>query len=257
MRPTADQRARFSGRAAEYDRYRPPYPAAVVATLAAGAGLSPHSVVADVGSGTGISSAPFLDHGCTVHAIEPNEEMRAAAEARHGASPRFHGIPGSAEETTLAPASVDLYVAAQASHWFDAGQAAAEARRILRGERWAALMWNTRLVNGSAFLEGFEALLQRFAIDYREVKHTGAVPLLLQHFFGGTQQERRFAHEQRLDLGGLRGLLASTSYAPRAGHPDHQPMLRALQRLFTATAARGEVTIRYEAELYFGRLAVH
>lgn len=255
MKPTADQQARFSGRAAEYARYRPDYPTAVVATLAAEADLRPRSVVADVGSGTGISSALFLQHGCTVHAVEPNEEMRRAAEARLGASPRFHSIAGSAEHTTLATASVDLYVAAQASHWFDEASAAAEARRILRGERWAALLWNTRRVTGSSFLEGLEALLQRFAIDYREVKHTGAIPSLLERFFGGAQEERRFAHEQRLDLDGLRGLLASTSYAPRAGHPGHEPMLRDLERLFAATEQDGAVTVLYETELYFGALS--
>lgn len=255
MKPTADQRARFSGRAAEYARYRPDYPTAVVATLAAEAGLRPGSVVADVGSGTGISSALFLPHGCTVYAVEPNEEMRLAAEARLVTSSRFHSVRGSAEHTTLASASVDLYVAAQASHWFDEVRAVAEARRILRGERWAALLWNTRRVAGSSFLEGFEALLQRFAIDYREVKHTGAIPALLEHFFGGAQRERRFAHEQRLDLDGLRGLLASTSYAPRAGHPDHEPMLRELERLFAAAERDGEVTVLYETELYFGPLS--
>lgn len=257
MRPTAEQCTRFSGRAAVYGRYRPGYPAVVVATLAAEGALRPGGVVADVGSGTGISSALFLEHGCAVHAVEPNEEMRRAAEARLGASARFHSIAGSAEETTVAAGSVDLYVAAQAGHWFDGAAAAAEARRILRGERWAALIWNTRVVTGSSFLEGLETLLQRFAIDYRQVKHTGAIPGLLQHFFGGRQHERRFAHEQRLDLDGLRGLLASTSYAPRAGHPDHEPMLRDLERLFTATQRDGAVAVLYETELYFGPLAAH
>lgn len=257
MKPTAEQRTRFSGRAAAYHRYRPGYPAAVVATLAAEAVLRLGGVVADVGSGTGISSALFLEHGCIVHAVEPNEEMRRAAEARLGASPFFHSVAGSAEDTTLAGASVDLYVAAQASHWFDGAAAAAEARRIVRGERWATLLWNTRLVTGSSFLEGLETLLQRFATDYGQVKHTGAIPALLQHFFGGTQRERRFAHEQRLDLDGLRGLLASTSYAPRAGHPGHEPMGRDLERLFTATQREGVVTVLYETELYFGPLAAH
>lgn len=127
----------------------------------------------------------------------------------------------------LATASVDLYVAAQASHWFDETRAVGEARRILRGERWAALLWNTRRIKRSSFLEELEALLQRFA------------------------------HGQRMDLDGLRGLLASTSDAPRAGHPDHEAMLRDLERLFAATGKEGAVRVVYETELYFGPIAAH
>ena len=44
------------------------------------AGLSPQSVVADIGSGTGKLSILFLEHGNTVYGVEPNEEMRAAGE---------------------------------------------------------------------------------------------------------------------------------------------------------------------------------
>ena len=75
---------RFSDRVANYVRYRPTYPPAVIDMLRRETGLGPQSVVADVGSGTGISAELFLREGCTVQGVEPNKEMREAAEATAG-----------------------------------------------------------------------------------------------------------------------------------------------------------------------------
>ena len=115
-----DSTQRFSDRVADYVRYRPNYPRGILATLAAETGLSTDSLVADVGSGTGISAELFLSHGNAVYAVEPNHDMRAAAEAALARYPRFHSVVGTAETTSLPDHSVDYVVAAQAFHWFDA-----------------------------------------------------------------------------------------------------------------------------------------
>ena len=51
---------RFTSRVEKYVKYRPSYPQEIVTTLAERAGLTPESLIVDVGSGTGISSALFL-----------------------------------------------------------------------------------------------------------------------------------------------------------------------------------------------------
>ena len=61
--------------------------------------LKPTDVVADVGSGTGISAELFLRNGNTVYAIEPNAPMRAAAEAALGHYDRFHSRDGTSSAT--------------------------------------------------------------------------------------------------------------------------------------------------------------
>ncbi|HTL91390.1 MAG TPA: methyltransferase domain-containing protein, partial [Steroidobacteraceae bacterium] len=99
---------RFSARAENYRRYRPGYPTAAIDLLAAQCGLRPGAVVADVGSGTGILTHRLLERGALVIAVEPNEAMRAAAEERLGAHPRFRSVAATAEATTLADESVDL-----------------------------------------------------------------------------------------------------------------------------------------------------
>src|SRR4051794_35122333 len=117
-----DSKARFSDRVENYVKYRPTYPTAVLGYLRDEAGLTVQSVVADVGSGTGISSELFLRAGCTVYGVEPNADMRAAADGLLAQYPAFRSVDGSAEATTLPAGSADLVIAGQAFHWFDAAR---------------------------------------------------------------------------------------------------------------------------------------
>ena len=72
VRPTE----RFSNRVEHYIKYRPGYPPAILETLRAECGLTPQSIVADIGSGTGILAEMFLKNGNAVFGVEPNREMR-------------------------------------------------------------------------------------------------------------------------------------------------------------------------------------
>ena len=64
---------RFSNRVANYVKYRPGYPRAVIEHLTAKCGLTRDLVVADVGCGPGQSSRMFLENGNPVIGVEPNE----------------------------------------------------------------------------------------------------------------------------------------------------------------------------------------
>ena len=181
--PSSDSTKRFSNRVADYVRYRPDYPRGILAILEAETGLSADSRIADVGSGTGISAELFLAHGNVVDAVEPNADMRAAAEATLAQYPRFHSVVGTAEATTLADNSVDYVVAAQAFHWLDAQATRREFARILRADGWVVLIWNTRRVDATPFLRAYEVLLQKFATDYRQVDHRNIDQEKLQSFY--------------------------------------------------------------------------
>ena len=73
-------KGRFSDRVENYIKYRPSYPPEVLELLAAQCGLTAESIVADVGSGTGILTSLLLKNAERVYGIEPNREMREAAE---------------------------------------------------------------------------------------------------------------------------------------------------------------------------------
>lgn len=255
MAPPSDPRSRFSGRVDAYVRTRPGYPSGLVPVLARRIGLVPGWVVADVGSGTGLSSDPFLAHGNAVVAVEPNAEMRLAAERRLSGHAGFRSVAGSAEATGLADGSVDLVVAGQAFHWFDPDAARIELRRILRAPAPVALVWNTRRTDTSAFLRAFESLLLRHGTDYAEVRHDRGRGDALARFFGGVPTRDALPSAQVLDLPGLEGRLLSSSYTPPEGDPRRGPMLAELSRTFRDHAEAGVVRIDYETEVYTGFLA--
>src|SRR5262245_5749899 len=115
----ADAKQRFSSRVADYVRYRPGYPSALIDVLRAECGLNAEHLIADVGSGTGLLSKVFLDNGNRVIGVEPNAEMREAGEEFLAGHRIFSSVNGSSEATTLADSSVDFVTTAQAFHWFE------------------------------------------------------------------------------------------------------------------------------------------
>lgn len=252
----ANATLRFSDRVADYVRYRPDYPPALPAWLQHELGMSPSWEVADVGAGTGISSRMLLDAGCSVVAVEPNAAMRDAATAWLNDSPRFRAVDGRADATGLADASVDMVTAAQAFHWFDPAAAKREFARVLRPRGVVAIWWNSRRLDGTPFLDGYEALLQEFGTDYSDVAERYADDATMRAWFGeGLLGEARFEHSQRVDFNGLRGRLMSSSYAPRVGDARHEPMLAALRDLFERCHQDGRVDIDYDTRVFAGRMA--
>jgi SAM-dependent methyltransferase len=245
---------RFSDRVENYVRYRPGYPSETLALLREHANLRPEPVVADIGSGTGISTKLFLEHGNMVYGVEPNREMREAAEKLLGGYPRFRSVDGSAEHTTLANKSVDLIVAGQAFHWFDRKKSKREFARILRPSGSVALLWNTRRAD-TPFAKAHENLLQEFGADYHEINHTNIDAETIRKFFEpAAVHVHRLKNEQLLDFDGLRGRILSCSYIPSAGQPRHEEMLAAITRLFDDHKQNGVVRIDYDTEIYLGQL---
>ena len=248
---------RFSDRVDDYRRGRPAYPPALLDLLEKECGLGPRSVVADIGSGTGILTALLLERGARVFAVEPNEAMAAAAEAWLGGNARFTSVRGRAEDTGLADGSVGLATAAQALHWFEPEATRRELARILRPDGFVAVVWNSRRRAASPFLRGYEALLERFGTDYAAVRRLGGDIGAAERLFGAGACERRLLeYVQRLGLDTLRARLLSASYTPAAGDPRRAPMLEALDALFTAHQEGGTVAMEYDTEVYWAPRAV-
>jgi len=248
---SSDPTGRFSSRVADYRRFRPGYPPALLDFLAQTCALSPRSVIADIGSGTGLLSQLFLENGNMVYGVEPNAEMRAAGEQMLGGYPQFVSVAARAEATTLPDASVDFVTAGQAFHWFDHETARREFGRILRPGGWTALVWNDRQVDATPFLVEYEQLLRAWCPDYARVTHKEVGLADLQRLFGPSLRQTSFDNVQRFDLAGLTGRLFSSSYAPLAGDPNHAPLLAALQAAFQRHSRAGAVEFLYTTQLYY------
>lgn len=250
MRPTE----RFSSRAEDYARYRPGYPPPAIDLLRARCGLAPQAQVADVGSGTGLLTHSLLASGAQVFAVEPNDSMRLAAEKQLAGEAGFHSVKGSAESTTLPSLSIDLWVAGQAFHWFDVAAARREALRIARPGACAALLWNERPTDADPFSLEYDALLRRYAPEYGQIVASRANEASMREFLGGSFELGSFPNQQLFDFEGLRGRLMSSSYAPQAGQPGHEPLLNELRLLFERYQRSGRITFAYQTLVYFAPL---
>lgn len=252
--PASNATSRFSDRVENYVRYRPGYPGDVLRAMKADCGLAPHHVIADLASGTGIWTRLLLENGNRVFGVEPNPEMRQAGERLLARFPRFTSVSGTAEETTLPGESVDFATAAQAAHWFDRTRARREFARILRPQGWLVLLWNERVTDSTPFLHAYEHLLLTYGTDYAEVRHERTTDAVNEFFNPAPYTEHMFAMRQEFDYAGLEGRLLSSSYAPGPGHPKHEPMLRALRRIFAEHAVAENVTFDYKTRVYLGQV---
>lgn len=274
-----EPRPRFSRRVEHYLQYRPHYPQAIIEVLKRECHLTQQALIADIGSGTGMLTAVFLTNGNRVFGIEPDPEMRAAAEYVLGKYPTFTSIAASAEATSLADRSVDVVTAGQAFHWFDRERARKEFARILVPRGWVVLVWNRQKTTGTPFLvaleqfwqmyltrEGLQAvatgqdltlLLQETNPVYRWRLDPGRVSQeLIAPFFGSdgcTMQ--RFENPQVYDFEGLKGRVLSGGSAPQADHPRYAEMLETLEAIFQMHQVNGRVTIEYETQVWYGQLS--
>jgi SAM-dependent methyltransferase len=249
-----DNTQRFSNRVENYVKYRPGYPPVLLDFLSEEIGYGPAWKVADIGSGSGISTTLFLEAGNAVCGVEPNGPMRTTAEHLLQGYPRFTSVPGTAERTGLESGSIDLVVAGQAFHWFDPVASRKEFSRILRPEGTVALIWNERQVDSDAE-QAYEALLLKYAIDYTTVNHKNISEEAIGAFFHPQPFRLRIVHnEQVFDLDGFKGRVLSSSYMPAEEHERYPGMMQAVTELFRQYQEGGRLRLNYLTKLFVGRL---
>lgn len=245
---------RFSDRVDNYIKYRPSYPPEIIDYLKAQNILKVDSIIADIGSGTGISTEMFLKNGNKVYGVEPNKEMREAAERLLSGYINFSSIIGTAEETTLPISSLDLVTAGQAFHWFDIPKAVVEFKRILKPPGYVVLMWNVKQLDSTPFMTAYEDMLLTFGTDYKEVKHENLGEDIFKKFYTSGCEVMTFDNVQVFDFEGVKGRLLSSSYAPSPGHPDFEPLINKLRTIFDNYNENGKIRFEYVTQVYSGML---
>ncbi|WP_129646959.1 class I SAM-dependent methyltransferase [Peristeroidobacter agariperforans] len=253
------RQAVFSDRVQAYVRARPRYPKELATLLMDEFALTSGAAVADIGSGTGLSSEPFLRAGCLVSGVEPDDAMRAAAERELAAYAGFTSVKGHAEGTALRASSMDLIVAGQAFHWFEPAKFRIEALRISRTGGCLGLFWNTRQHEVSPFMSEYNETLLRCCTEYREkwggrdVRDRRA-PALDTVFGSGRWRETQLPNGQSLTLDLLIARVESDAYAPKPGHPEYELLTEGLTELFHRHAAKGLVELQYRTRIFLGRI---
>jgi SAM-dependent methyltransferase len=194
----AAQAASFGVAAAEYERGRPSYPAAVLDWLVP----IDAAVALDVGAGTGKLTRELRRRGLEVVAVDPSTGMLAELTR---VLPEVPVAAASAEDLPLRDRLADVVLVAQAWHWVDPRRAVPEIARVLKPGGWLGLVWNVRDVR-----EAWVARLGRILNRAAEQDMNSAAPRVGPPF--GPLQRRDFAWTSRLTLAGLLDLVASRSY---------------------------------------------
>lgn len=246
-----DNTKRFSDRVQDYIKYRPHYPEELIPFLKENIGLNESKIIADIGSGTGISSIPFLKNRNKVFGVEPNKEMREAAEKLLSVYPNFKSIDGSSEQTNLPANSVDIVFAGQAFHWFDKTESKTEFDRIVKKNGNIVLVWNSRSVH-SQFLQDYEKVLYEIIEEYKLVNHRNISDEEISQFFSPKKVNKAtLENQQILDLNGLKGRLLSSSYCPKSG-PVYRKLMERIALLFNKHEKNGQIVFEYETQVYYG-----
>lgn len=249
-----DATSRFSRTVENYIRYRPGYPKEVLTFLKNELNFNAASVIADIGSGTGKSSELFLQNGNVVFAVEPNPDMRRAAEQLLHPFPNFKSINGSAEATTLPAQSIDFIVAGTAFHWFEPKATRQEFQRIIKSDGFILLMWNVRNNERSDFMPAYEDFLLNHATDYKLVREVYHSTSEFDDFFGNNHWQRKnFVNSQVFDFEGLLGRYLSCSYAFPENHAHFADAKAALRVIFDEHQENETVTLWYDTALYYGK----
>ena len=249
-----DYKQRFSDRVENYIKYRPGYPDEIIPTLQLEIGLMADDIIADIGSGTGLSAKLFLENGNTVYGVEPNEPMRKAAEGLLSEYENFHSIHGSSESTNLKDNSIDLIVCAQAFHWFDRQKTKQEFHRIANNGAHLCLIWNDRKET-EPFQIDYEKLIQEFAIDYNEISHRNITQDIIEDFYAPNKFKKFILnYEQHFDLDGLIGRIISSSYMPNQNDVNFPQLKSAIVSLFDKYKQNEIVTFAYNTIIFLGKI---
>ena len=250
-----DPTKRFSKTVDNYLAFRPDYPSEIIEFMRKNLGLISTAVVADIGSGTGKLTALSIKNGNLTFAVEPNAEMRTAAEHLFKKQPNFKSVAGTAETTTLKNNSVDFIFVGQAFHWFHPQKTKTEFRRILKNDGKVLLIWNKRMDEKSAFMKAYNDFLINWATDYEATSLRRIDQKTLSVFYNPNKfQQKDFFHFQSFDFEGLKGRYLSCSYAYESTHPKHEAAINILSSIFEQFQENGVINMWYRTEVYYGFL---
>ncbi len=237
---------KFTGKADVYDKYRPSYPSELIDWLYE---KTHAETVADIGAGTGIFTKCLTVKPWIITAVEPNADM--LEKLRRNIS-GIEIINAPAEDTGIAPASVDLVTAATAFHWFDREKFKEECQRIFTPKGRLALVWNNHGKND--FRMERDRIFMKYCGMCNSVagKPEEGDSVLRSGYFSEMEynyiEYSVFMEEERFV-----GYSLSHSYSLKEGDAGYGDFVRELRAAFAAFQENGKVNMPFCAECYLGK----
>jgi SAM-dependent methyltransferase len=245
----------YSTKADKYAKYRWDYAPAAIETIAAITQISPQSIVADIGAGTGILTRHFVGKAGRIYAIEPNFELRQWLTKALGTSPTVSVRDGTAENTKLPHGAVDVITVAQAIHWFDPEPARQEMRRILKAGGWLILIRNYDTGQPEKAQAIGSLMTAEYGADFTVVNERPAGKPNRFYFGHDDFREFTFPFAFRQSWAEFIGALTTASYMPDEDHPLFAKLETKARKIFAQYSHDGAWLVEGETELIIGQPA--
>jgi ubiquinone/menaquinone biosynthesis C-methylase UbiE len=126
-----------------YERYRASYPVALATKLFEATNYKPPATILEIGCGTGKGTEILIEHGASVHAVEPLSAMGLVAQKKFPRS-HFSWTNCAFEDYQDTNRLFPLITSAQAFHWVDQEVAFSKCHRILEPGGALAVYRNNR-----------------------------------------------------------------------------------------------------------------
>lgn len=250
-----DNTEKFNQKADAYSFGRPTYAKTFIDWLYSEQGLNRQSIIADIGSGTGILSKQLLDKGSIIYAVEPNTDMRINAENKLKSFKNFRSVNGTAEHTTLENNCVDFITVAQAFHWFNVISFKKECYRILKPNGKVFLIWNTRDSAADVNIQQgliFKKYCPNFVGFSGGIKENDErICAFFENKFVRVEFDKPLLYDREKFI--QRSL--SSSYSLNKEDKNFNQFLQAINDFFDRYSINGVLTVPNNTVVYFGTVA--
>lgn len=238
---------KFTGKADVYDKYRPTYPAELIDWLWE---KTHANTVADIGAGTGIFTKCLSAKPWKITAVEPNADMLEKLRAN---LPDVEIVNAPAENTGIAPNSIDLVTAATAFHWFDKEKFKTECQRIFTPKGRLVLVWNNHREND------FMHERDRVFLKYCGICNSASGStekegdLFLRNEYFSEMEYFSVKHGMLMDEEQFVGYSLSHSYSLKKGDENYEKFAEKLREIVRKFQRDGRVEVPYETTCYLGK----
>jgi SAM-dependent methyltransferase len=245
----------YRGTARSYDRFRLPYPAALIADLAARTGADGTGRLLDLACGTGQAAFALADSFAEIWAVDQEPDMIEFAQHKAdqaGAAARFRFLTCAAEDLAVPAGYFDLITVGNAFHRLPRTVVARKILGWLRPGGFLALLWGGSPNDGDEpWQHALAATMQRWQdrpgaqaripADYQADRDARPDPLILagSGFDVVGRYAVAFRHAWTADE--LAGFVASTAVLSPAALGDRAAEFDAdLRRELTARQPDGQ-----------------
>jgi SAM-dependent methyltransferase len=215
----------YRGTAAAYEQFRLPYPAAMIAGLAGGAGGSGRGRLLDLACGTGQLAFALRRWFAEVWAVDQEPDMVEAVRAKTAGALNVRPVLSSAETLDAPPEHFELAVIGNAFHRLDRDLVAGRLAGWLQPGGHLALCWSTQPWAGAlswqralaTTLDKWRTALgaqQRIPAGWEQAQLRRPDSQVLTDAGFELAGTREFDIEHRWTLPELAGLVRSTSFLP-------------------------------------------